>query len=67
MESHDPNQVYPDTIIYTDKEIVSCDNDHPRVYYTVPKTGFVVCGYCDIKYVNKKNIKSEMIKDLLKE
>ena len=32
MESHDPNQVYPDTIIYTDKEIVSCDNDHPRVY-----------------------------------
>ncbi len=67
MEKHDPNEIYPNTIIYTDKEMVSCDNDHPRVYYNVPKEGYVACGYCDIKYVNRKNIKSEMIKDLLKE
>ena len=29
-------------------------NDHPRVYYTVPEVGYVVCGYCDIKFARKK-------------
>ena len=48
---------YPDTIIYTDKERVWCMGeamDHPKVYYTVPDEGFVVCGYCDIKFARKK-------------
>ena len=66
MEKHDPNTTYPNTIKYTDKETVYCDNDHPRVYYNVPKNGFVVCGYCDIKFMNKENVKSEMIKGMLK-
>ncbi len=48
---------YPETIIYTDKERISCtgaQNDHPRVYYSVPEVGHVVCGYCDIKFARKK-------------
>ena len=48
---------YPDTIIYTDKERVWCMGeamDHPKVYYTVPDEGFVVCGYCDTKFAKKK-------------
>ena len=49
---------YPETIIYTDKERVWCtgeSNDHPRVYYTVPQEGYVVCGYCDLKFMRRKN------------
>lgn len=49
---------YPETIIYTDKERVWCtgeSNDHPRVYYTVPEEGYVVCGYCDLKFMRRKN------------
>ena len=50
---------YPETIIYTQRERIYCDNDHPRVYYSVPTEGFVVCGYCDIKYTRDKNYKNE--------
>ena len=49
---------YPETIIYTDKERVWCtgeSNDHPRVYYTVPEEGYVVCGYCNLKFMRRKN------------
>ena len=53
----------PETIIYTDKERIYCNgdfgNDHPRVYYSVPTEGFVVCGYCDIKFTRDKNYKNE--------
>ena len=28
--------------------------DHPKVYYTIPDGGEVVCGYCDIKFRLKK-------------
>ena len=52
---------FPETIVYTDKDRVWCTgetNDHPRVYYTVPDEGFVVCGYCDIKFMRRKNEKS---------
>ncbi len=65
MDKHDPNQVYPNTIVYTDKDTIYCDNDHPRVYYNVPKEGYVVCGYCDIKYMKQLNIKSKLIKDII--
>lgn len=47
-------------IIYTDQERVWCmgaDLDHPKVYYTVPKTGFVVCGYCDIRFTRDEQYK----------
>ena len=30
-------------------------NDHPKVYYTIGKDGYVVCGYCNIKYVYEGN------------
>ena len=43
-------------IIVTDRE-VKCSgelNDHPLVYYTIGKDGYVVCGYCSQKYVLKK-------------
>ena len=26
------------------------DNDHPKVYYTIPAGGEVICGYCDLKF-----------------
>mgnify|MGYP001161279768 CR=1 FL=1 len=51
----------PETIIYTDKERIYCNgdfgNDHPRVYYSVPTEGFVVCGYCDIKFTRDESYK----------
>jgi len=30
-------------------------NDHPKVYYTIGKDGYVICGYCNIKYVYEGN------------
>ena len=48
---------HPETIIYVDTQRVWCMGehmDHPKVYYTVPEEGFVVCGYCDIKFMRKK-------------
>ena len=30
--------------------------DHPKVYYSVPEKGFVVCGYCDIKFTRDKEL-----------
>ena len=47
----------PETIIYVDTERIWCmgeSMDHPKVYYTVPEEGFVVCGYSDIKFARKK-------------
>jgi len=35
---------------------ISCvgeDGDHPKVYYSIPESGFVVCGYCNIKYMRE--------------
>ena len=29
--------------------------DHPKVYYTIPEDGEVVCGYCDTVFRLKKN------------
>jgi|TARA_B100000989_G_scaffold250066_1_gene197750 uncharacterized Zn-finger protein len=29
-------------------------DDHPKVYYKIGKDGFVVCGYCSIKYIYKE-------------
>jgi uncharacterized Zn-finger protein len=45
-------------IKYVDTEMVSCtgepEGDHPKVYYKVPDTGFVVCGYCNVNFMRKK-------------
>ena len=46
-----------ETIIYTTQDRVGCsgeNNDHPLVYYSVPKKGYVTCGYCDIKYAHRE-------------
>tara|TARA_A100001035_G_scaffold280291_1_gene285245 strand:+ start:617 stop:790 length:174 start_codon:yes stop_codon:yes gene_type:complete len=43
----------PETIIYVETNRISCtgeNDDHPKVYYTIPDGGEAVCGYCDIKY-----------------
>ena len=43
----------PETIIYSHTDRVWCmgeDNDHPKVYYTIPYGGEAICGYCDIKF-----------------
>lgn len=51
-------QDYPTTIIYTNKDRVSCSgvqNDHPKVWYTVPVTGYISCGYCEIKFARETN------------
>ena len=40
-------------IVYVKEEHISCtgeNDDHPKVYYTIPEGGEAVCGYCDIKY-----------------
>jgi len=45
------------TIIEVDSDRVSCTgatNDHPKVWYTVPDKGVVVCGYCDIQFKRKQ-------------
>tara|TARA_R110000737_G_C14233270_1_gene423327 strand:+ start:196 stop:363 length:168 start_codon:yes stop_codon:yes gene_type:complete len=36
-------------IVHTKK--IKCDLDHPVVFYTIGSSGFVVCGYCNMKYV----------------
>ena len=44
-------------IIVTDRE-VQCSgelNDHPLVYYTIGKDGYVVCGYCSQKFIYKES------------
>ena len=46
-------QEIPETIIYSETDRVWCmgeDMDHPKVYYTIPKDGEAICGYCDIKF-----------------
>ena len=40
-------------IIYVKTDRVACSgelDDHPVVYYTVQKTCYVTCNYCDLKY-----------------
>ena len=44
-------------IVYVTEEQISCmgeDGDHPKVYYTL-KNGEAICGYCNIKYILKKD------------
>ena len=55
MESFDDEDTEIKDEIYTDKERVSCtgEGDYPLVYYTVPKGGFVICGYCNRKWIRK--------------
>ena len=41
---------YEEVIVYSDTDKVWCMGehmDHPKVYYTIPDEGEVVCGYCD--------------------
>ena len=47
-----------ETIIYVKTARVACsgeDNDHPKVWYNVPEVGegYVVCGYCDLKFARE--------------
>ena len=55
MESFDDEDTEIKDEIYTDKERVSCTGEgaHPLVYYTVPKGGYVICGYCNRKWIRK--------------
>ena len=53
-------------VIVNERQI-SCSGEmdyHPRVYYTINKEGFVVCGYCNIKYIYQ-NTESEKLQDQL--
>ena len=50
------------TIVEVDSDKVSCTgetNDHPKVWYTVPDDGYVLCGYCDIMFMRKKLTETE--------
>jgi|TARA_Y100001937_G_C6937788_1_gene248951 uncharacterized Zn-finger protein len=40
---------------------IACQADHPRVYYTLSKEGYVVCGYCSKMFVatDQTNFDSE--------
>ena len=54
--SHGP--VMDHEIVFTDNKQFYCDGGefgHPRVYFTIGTEGFVMCSYCNIKYVYKKN------------
>jgi len=49
---------YQERIEYVDSVTVKCsgdNNDHPLVYLKIPHDGYVVCGYCDIKFHRKEN------------
>tara|TARA_Y100001938_G_scaffold140316_1_gene208339 strand:- start:879 stop:1043 length:165 start_codon:yes stop_codon:yes gene_type:complete len=51
-------------IIYTKEERVACtgeSDDHPKVYYTVPSEGYVVCGYCDLKYAKESEKEDDAV------
>lgn len=39
--------------VLVNQKQISCgeQDDHPLVYYTIGKDGFVVCGYCNTKYI----------------
>jgi|TARA_R110002167_G_C12324653_1_gene619488 uncharacterized Zn-finger protein len=37
--------------IHTKKDIIMCDNDHPRVWLSMSDEGYVICGYCNAKYI----------------
>ena len=41
-----------DRTIEVNTEMIKCDNDHPVVWYSLKENGFVICEYCDMKYVN---------------
>ena len=46
---------FQERIIYVEGDVASCsgeNNDHPLTYYRIPTNGYVVCGYCDIKFAN---------------
>ena len=58
LNKHKENQINPETIIYTKYPRISCmgqNNDHPKVWYNVPEVGegYVVCGFCDIKFARE--------------
>ena len=49
---------FQERIVYVDGYTAKCsgdNNDHPLTYYKVPHDGYVVCGYCDIKFYRKEN------------
>ena len=39
--------------IYTDEDSIMCDNDHPVIYLQMGKDNYVICGYCNAKYIKK--------------
>ena len=39
--------------IYTDKDYIMCDNGHPVIYLQMGKSNYVICGYCNAKYIKK--------------
>ena len=45
-------------IIKVNTKTVKCDNDHPAVWYSLTETGFAVCGYCNIKYVDERSFET---------
>ena len=51
-------ECFEELIVYVDGDTAKCsgeNNDHPLTYYKVPHEGYVVCGYCDIKFERKEN------------
>tara|TARA_B100001287_G_scaffold175891_1_gene148282 strand:+ start:1296 stop:1502 length:207 start_codon:yes stop_codon:yes gene_type:complete len=52
---------FQERIVYSDTNRVWCMGehmDHPKVYYTIPEGGEVVCGYCDTIFRMKKDEES---------
>ena len=48
----------PQKIVYSDTPHVFCTgemNDHPKVWFTIPKGGQAVCRYCEIKFRLRDN------------
>ena len=43
-------------VVYVKEDHISCtgENDDPKVYYTL-KNGEAVCGYCNIKFIFRKD------------
>ena len=44
-------------VVYVKEDLISCtgeNDDHPKVYYSL-KNGDAVCGYCNIKFIFRKD------------
>jgi len=51
-----PEEITEEVIVYVEGDTARCtgeNNDHPLVFYNIPQHGFVICRYCNLKFIRK--------------